>query len=294
MNLYDALGVAPDANGSAIAQAYKRLTAEFAKDSTAPDARREALVRTAHETLSDPARRAEYDASLVALKTERGKLDAKRIIPIAIAGVAVLAVAIYFIARKPAAPPPVPPRAAQEILADLTRSIGRVQVIDMSGTAKTAGLAFAIGDKVMVTTCHGLVANAQIVVTVEQRDRPSRLSISDEELGICKLALDAPRSWALTIATAEPRAGDRVFVPAMNAAGVLTIAEGSVKSIVVEPKRRLIEFTATVAIANGAPLLDAKGNVVGVVTLAHDYGAGRNLALPAAFVNQAQSRGKSP
>ena len=291
--LYDVLGVAPDANGTAIGQAYNRLTAEFRKDTTAPDAKREALIRTAYETLSDHGRRAEYDASLVARKSERAALGAKRIIPIAIAGAVVLAAAIYFIARKPAAPP-TPVRTAQEVLGDISRSIGRVQSIDMSGAVTQVGLAFAIGGGVMATTCHGLGANSQIVVTVAPRSIASRLTIADEELGVCKLAVDGTGSWPLAIASVEPRAGDRVFAPGMNAAGELAIAEGSVKSIVVEHRRRLIEVAMPAAIANGAPLLDASGKVVGVVTLAHDYGEGRNLALPAALVNQAQSRGKSP
>lgn len=291
--LYDVLGVSSQASRPEIAKAYNRLVEEFGKATTAPDPRREALIRSAYATLSDDARRDEYDAALAARASESAKSNAKRIVPIAVAAVVILAAAGYFIARKPAAPA-VPSRSAQQILADLPRAVGRVQVLDVSGSARTAGLAFAIGDRLMATTCSGLVANAQIVVALDQRDRAARLSIADEELGICKLAVDAPVTFALPIAAAEPKAGDRVFVPAMNAAGELTLAEGTVKSIVVEPKRRLVELTAPGAIANGTPILDSQGSVIGVTTLAHDYGAGRNLALPAALVQQAQSRGKSP
>ena len=67
MTLYEALGVPEDARGPEITKAYNRLVEEFGKVTTAPDPRREALMRTAYETLLDPARRAEYDASLVGL-----------------------------------------------------------------------------------------------------------------------------------------------------------------------------------------------------------------------------------
>ncbi len=295
MTLYEALGVPADASGPEITKAYKRLVEEFAKVTTAPDPRREALLRTALETLSDPARRAEYDASLATSlatqKVERARSNVKRIVPVAVGAVVVLAVAVFFVARKPAAPPPS--RAAQEALAEIPRSIGRVQVLEMSGASTTVGLAFAIGERVMATTCVGLVANAQIVVLLDQRPRPSRLSIADEELGICKLAVDSPSTPALALSAAEPKAGDRVLLPAMDADGKVTLGEGAVKAIIVEPRRRLIEFAAPGAIPNGTPVLDTQGKAVGIVTVAHDYGAGRNLALPAAYVQQAQSRGKS-
>ena len=296
-SLYDVLGVAPTARLPAIKAAYERIVAEYRKDTTPPDPRREALVQTAWETFLDPARRAEYDASLATRvatrKTGRVRTDTKRIALLVAGAFGVLAVGGYFVMRKPAAPPPPPAHSEQEILADIARTVGRVQVIEMSGSSTTVGLAFAIGGRVMATTCSGLVANAQIVVTVEERDLPSRLSIADEELGICKLAVDTPGTWAITFAAAEPRAGDRVFIPAMNAQGQLTLAEGSVKGFVVEPRRRLIELTAPGALTNGAPVLDTQGKLVGVVTVAHDYGAGRNLALPAALVPQAQSRSEA-
>lgn len=296
--LYEVLGVTPDARLPAIKTAYERIVAEYRKDTTPPDPKREALVKIAWETFLDPARRAEYDAALVARvaqrKTERVKMDTKRFIPFVAGAVGVLAVVAYFVMRKPAAPPLPPAHSAQEILADLARSVGRVQVIEMSGSATTVGLAFAIGGRVMATTCSGIVANAQIVVTVEQRDLPSRLSIADEELGICKLAVDAPGTGAITFAAIEPKAGERVYVAAVSALGQLTLTEGSVKGIVVEPKRRLIEIAATGVLTNGAPVLDVWGNLVGVVTSAHDYGAGRSFALPAALVQQAQARAKAP
>ena len=287
--LYDVLGVSPQASGGEITKAYQRLVEEFGKATTAPDPRREALIRSAYATLSDDARRDEYDASLVARASESARTNAKRIVPIAVAALVVIAAAVYFISRKPAAPS-APTRSAQQILADLPRAIGRVQILDVSGSATTAGLAFVIGDRMMATTCSGLVANAQVVVTLDRRERAARLSIADEELGICKLTVDAPVTTPLSIATAEPKAGERIFVPAMNAAGELALAEGSVKGIVVEPKRRLIELAVPGASANGAPILDGQGSVIGVTTLAHDYGAGRNLALPAALVQKAQSR----
>jgi len=64
--LYDVLGVPPQASGPEIVKAYKRLVEEFGKATTAPDPRREALIRSAYATLSDDARRDEYDASLAA------------------------------------------------------------------------------------------------------------------------------------------------------------------------------------------------------------------------------------
>src|SRR6185369_15581077 len=63
-SLYEILGIGRDANSIDVGLAYERRRAEAAKR-VPPDASEVALVQQAYEVLSDPARRAAYDASLV-------------------------------------------------------------------------------------------------------------------------------------------------------------------------------------------------------------------------------------
>jgi Trypsin-like peptidase domain/DnaJ domain len=296
--LYEVLGVAPDARLPAIKAAYERIVAEYRKDTTPPDPKREALVKIAWETFLDPARRAGYDAALATRvaqrKTERVKTDTKRFIPFVAGAVVVVAVATWLVMRKPAAPPAPAAKAPQEIQADAARAIGRVQSIEMSGTATPLGLAFAVAGRMVATTCHGIVANAQILVTVEGRDLGARVSIADEELDVCKLAVNGPGMPPLLIATAEAKARDRIFVPAVSAAGAVTLLEGSVIGVATKGQHRFVEITLPAAAANGAPVLDEQSRVVGIVTTAIESVATRQLALPGAYVDQAQSRAKAP
>src|SRR6187549_1236601 len=66
--LYEVLGVPRDARAGDIRDAYSRLTAEMRKESAPPDPHLAAMAKVAVETLTDPAKRAEYDKSLGLLK----------------------------------------------------------------------------------------------------------------------------------------------------------------------------------------------------------------------------------
>jgi len=66
MNLYDVLGVPRNATAKALHRAYRKLSRELHPDRNPGDAAAEARykeVQSAYEVLSDPARRAEYDAT---------------------------------------------------------------------------------------------------------------------------------------------------------------------------------------------------------------------------------------
>lgn len=61
--LYDTLGVAPDASQDEVKTAFRRAAAAAHPDREGGDAERMAAVNRAYETLGDPHRRAEYDAT---------------------------------------------------------------------------------------------------------------------------------------------------------------------------------------------------------------------------------------
>jgi transposase len=281
---YDALGLPRDAKHGEIVRAHDGLVAEFRKDTTPPDARREARIHEAFEVLSDAERRAEYDRSLVAAPPAPDRRRA-----VAVAGVlaALVAVSAYLYSGR-GGPPPAKGRTAQEIQADVVSSVGRVQSIDLSGKASATGIAFAIANGVMATTCEGLAPGAQIVVTIGTRAVPARIAATDERLGLCKLAVDGAGSWPLRVGGAEPRVGDKVYAADVNPAGEVVLAEGIVKRIAADAQGRIVEAGVPASNASGGrPLLDIQGRVVAVATALQPGGAPRHVIVPAAWAAEA-------
>jgi S1-C subfamily serine protease len=291
VTLYDILEISRDAKRDEIVRAYRRLAHDLKQDGTMPDAKREALLHEAYEVLSDPHRRAFYDASLRKPKFFGGaaeKARNPRWIGGLGAGLVVLVAALYFSLRGPSGPQPL---ATQEILAAASRSVGQLQAIDMSGRASPVGVAFAIDRGVMVSTCPVIPPGAQLVVRLGARAAPAQVAVFDGELGICKLSVQDTGSWPLVLHRTEQRAGDKVYVANVNAAGEVVLREGKVKGSVKGTKGNVIEISLPVApAASGAPLLDTQGRVVGITSSTDAYGRDKHIALPAKWVGDARAR----
>ncbi len=63
-NYYQLMGLAPDATPEQIESAYKRLSKAYHPDAGATDAQKMVDINQAHDTLSDPVKRAAYDRIL--------------------------------------------------------------------------------------------------------------------------------------------------------------------------------------------------------------------------------------
>lgn len=326
--LYEILGVPRDANDIDIGLAHEKRNFELARE-VPPDASAKSLVHEAFEVLSNPKRRAAYDASLVsaaekAAASQQAEPDLvlegdeedeaqqrrkKLLIPV-IAGVVVLLIAIALLMRspRPPAPPPVEPvaeapkpppppappkpKSAPEILADAVTSGGKVLSYEMSGRAVPVGLALATEPGMMVTTCHGLPAGSKLVVSVGNESLPADLAITDEDLDLCKLSVAGFTTRPLSLAAEDAKAGDRIYALGMNAKGELALTEGTVKQLLTGPAGKVLELSMPIAPAgSGGPVFNEFGRVVGIATTPHKFGPALNVALPISWVSQMRSRG---
>lgn len=275
---YELLGVSRNAKLTDITRAYNRHKAEVTRDTAPPDLKRETKLREAYETLADEERRAAYDASLV--EPDRRYRSRVRAIWIGAIGV-VLAAGYLLLAREPERAP-VAARTSQQILEDVSLSIGRVHSIEVSGSSLPVGMAFAIGEGVLVTTCDRLAPSSQLVLNIPPRSIPARVATVDPELGLCRLSAEGVGSRPLAMSRIELKAGDLVYAPKVNASGNLHLAQSTVKQVLAEPRGRVVEAGASGL--NGAPLLDVEGHVIGVAT----DGRGRHLAVPSVWFAQAR------
>jgi hypothetical protein len=217
--LYDILGIPRDANSIDIGLAHDKRRHEL-QHAAPQDPSALAFLHEAYEVLSDPQRRAAYDASLVTaaekaeaaqqaqtpdLVLEGGEpVEGERKLPwlaIGAVGVVVLLALIIGLrsrsneappkvepvaeAPKPVPPPAPVPRSGAQILAEALPAVARLQSFEMSGRAVPIGLALAVEPGAMMTTCHGIPAGVQLVANVGAESRSASLAVTDEVLDLC-------------------------------------------------------------------------------------------------------------
>jgi hypothetical protein len=325
--LYDILGVAPDASAIDIWNAYEERKDEL-QNAVPQDSSAMALAHQAHEVLTNPKRRAAYDASLAppaeppsepepsqtapVIETEEDEPEHK--LPwaaIAVATGVVIAGLIFGLrnrrpappppepavaeaeAPKPVAPPPAVPRTSAQILADALPSVARLQSFEMSGRALPVGLALTVEPGVVIATCHGIPAGVQLVASIGAQTHSAALALTDEVLDLCKLNVPGFDAKPLAIAAEEPKVGDRIYALGANAAGEFALTEGIVKHILKTPAGNVIEISVPIApSASGGAVFDAYGGLVGLGTTPHAYGAGMNMVLPVSWFAKMKTQGR--
>ena len=282
-SLYDILGVYRSATPRDIERAFERLKAEAEKDNAPPD--QLVLLRQAHEVLSDPAKRAAYDASLRSdefLRPEGPKTSSGlRWGPIGAIVVAVIA-GLWFLLHSRGESDRIP----AEIVAAAAPSVGRLHVIDIRGKATPYDNAFAIDAGVMLTTCQGFRANSQAVVKIGARTASATVTRQDPKRNLCRLAVQNAGGFPLSVSTTPPESGDKAYAVSTSAGGETVLVAVKVKGIVTGDAGKAIELADPVDPTQaGGPLLDTKGRVIGVMATQHPF-TGKNVALPASWIQE--------
>lgn len=291
MTLYEVLGVQRNAKITEIGRAYNRIKAEMQKESTAPDRHLAAMAKVAYETLSDPARREEYDQTLGVLgrpvRKGRGGL-------IGISLVALLAVAgagYYFLAgpgARPAERPAANALAPQEILEAVSPHLGRLQGALMSGEVRDLGTAVAVGENEMVTTCRGITAGVQLLMKVGEVTSKAELARANEDLDICTLTVKGAAA-GIKVRQGVPAAREKIQAVVLTPTGPAQARQVSVARSIEDPKGAVVELKAAAPLPNGTPVFDSQARLVGIVTTPHAFGEGLVAALGAARIAQARA-----
>lgn len=274
---YDELGLNRKASEGDIERAYRKYRSEMAQVNVAPDRLRENRMKSAYETLIDPEKRAAYDAMLA---TPRRK-ERSRGLLLATLGVVVLAaVAGAALVLKPEAPPPAGTVAVEELTHKVSLAVNRVDSTDLSGKATPVGIAFAIDEGTVATTCNGITPMSILTLFMPPRAVAVKVAQVDEKLGLCKLSASGIGSWPLAITSAEPRPGDTIYMTKVNAVGEVGLVEAKVKRVVPSPRGKSIETSIPVLPERqGSPVLDTHGHVVGVALRNDPAGRGEVVRL---------------
>jgi hypothetical protein len=289
---YEILGINSGAKHNEVGLAFNRKMAARRREDAPPDLKGETMLREAFEVLSDLDRRAEYDA----------KLRADMIKPAFAKGHALMAVGfivavgggVYFYLNRPVEPPVLIGKTYQEILNDAIPAVGRLQTLDMGGQGNTAGVAFAVLEGTLVTSCQGHSPTAVMSVSMGKREIPAKVTMADEGLGLCKLEANGVGTWPLSVSQQPAKAADRVYAVQVTPKGDVLLREGMVTAVKRAENASLLVVNIPVpAQHGGAPLLDVHGRVVAVVNIPPE-GKGAYVALPKSWGDPPPPPSKEP
>jgi hypothetical protein len=286
--LYDVLGVARTAKNTDITRAWNRVKADQERDDVSPDARLMAQAQVAFETLSDPDKRDAYDQSLL-------RAASKSRVPMwsgVAAGIAVAAVAGYFLMGRSKGPEAPKPLSREEVLQAVGPYVGELKGALVSGEVRTIGEAVVVAEDQMATTCKGFVPGAQLTMKVGDFSTQASLTRVDETLDVCVLTVPS-MGTAVKVRQSLPAPREEVHAIVIDAAGKPQLRQASIAGFIEDPKGTVLQVQSAVPLPNGTPVFDAQARLTAIVSSPHAYGEGKIVALPAARVLVARNAAAS-
>src|SRR6266516_2577430 len=180
---------------------------------------------------------------------------------------------------------------AQEALPDLVNRVKPSEVpfkpYDAKGEALISGSGFFLRPGQVLTNLH-VVRGAQRaeIKTLDGKGRfypVTGLLGTDEEADLALLSVNVPveRSHTVTLGTALPDEGERVFVIGNPLRLEGSVSDGIVSAIREVPEiGNVIQITAPISHgSSGSPVFNMKGEVIGVVIIKVTNGQNINMAM---------------
>ena len=279
---YEVLGLESSAKHTEVGLAFNRKMAAQRREDAVPDLKGVTRLKEAFEVLSDIERRAAYDAQLRAAMIKPAFRKGQGLVAV---GFLVLVGAGLYWHLRPGEAAAAPGRAYEELLGKAIPAVARLKAMDMSGQVRPAGLAFAVDEGTFVTACANLSPNAQLTIELAPRTIPARVTMTDPDLGLCKLEVASAGSWPLAVSDAPPKAGDRAYAAQLDAKGEVGLREVQVKNLKAN-ERGTVVLTNVAPVLAGTPLIDVHGRVVAVAKVSPDG--------QAAYVPIPKSWGEAP
>lgn len=277
---YDELGVSRDAKPLDIQRAYGKYRREADRKTAIPNLQRDRRMQAAYDTLSDADKREAYDAMLAAPQSrvgvERTGSGKGVLIVVAAVVVAAAAGAGFFLVQR-GGPPPVD---TEQLATAATLAVGRVDSVDVSGKGGAVGLAFAIDENLVATTCNGITPMSQLTLFWPPRTVAAQVAQIDDKLGVCKLSAFGIGARPLPVTAADPAVGEEVYATRMNPAGVVSLVPAKVKRVSGSGNGKIVEISVKVQPEmQGSPVMNAQGRVIGVAVLPDPAGRGQVVGL---------------
>jgi hypothetical protein len=174
---------------------------------------------------------------------------------------------------------------AKRIYSSSQDSVFLVYLNDSSGTPNALGSAFLVAPRLLVTNAHVVNAGNPVLAVGPVRI-PLKILRTDEKNDLALLSVDVDlisKPLPLALTTVSP--GEQIFAIGNPEGLEKTISQGIVSGLRKRGDRDLLQVTSPISHgSSGGPILNAKGEVVGIAVGMLDEGQNLNFAVPVAYV----------
>ncbi len=174
---------------------------------------------------------------------------------------------------------------AKKIYNSSQDSVFLVYLNDSSGAPSALGSAFLVAPRLLVTNAHVADAGSPVLAVGPVR-LPLKILRTDEKNDLALLSVDVDlTSRPLQLASAAVSPGEEVFAIGNPEGLEKTISQGIISGLRKRGDRDLLQVTSPISHgSSGGPILNAKGEVVGVAVGMLEDGQNLNFAVPVAYV----------
>lgn len=186
-----------------------------------------------------------------------------------------------------------PPRNAQQVFQEVSKSVVRVIANDNWGNPASQGSGVVVARGEVITNCHVVGRSANVEIKVGLETYPATVTVADRFLDLCRLSATGLGAPPATVGSAlSLETGEKVFAIGAPRGLELTISEGIVSSLrEVEGGGKIIQTTAAVSPgSSGGGLFDTQARLVGIVTFQAKDGQNLNFALPIDWLSDMRNR----
>jgi TPR repeat protein len=174
---------------------------------------------------------------------------------------------------------------AKQVYRSSQGSVFLVYVNDSSGTPSALGSAFLVAPRILVTNAHVVEAGTPVLAVGSLRF-PLKILRIDQKDDLAILGADRDlTSKPLPLAPGTVSPGEQIFAIGNPEGLEKTISQGIVSGLRKREDRDLLQITSPISHgSSGGPILNARGEVVGVTVGALDDGQNLNFAVPVSYV----------
>jgi tetratricopeptide (TPR) repeat protein len=174
---------------------------------------------------------------------------------------------------------------AKQVYVSSQDSVFLIYLNDSTGTPGALGSAFLVAPRLLVTNAHVVEAGSPVLAVGPVRI-PLKVLRTDRKNDLATLSVDVDlTSKPLPLASGTVSPGEQIFAIGNPEGLERTISQGIVSGLRIRDGRNLLQITSPISHgSSGGPILNAKGEVVGVAVGMLQDGQNLNFAIPVEYV----------